>query len=182
MLRHAARLLGRPTTASTVCAAATTPAASFAARLGGDLSLPLLPFSYGRHDGGFGHGGASQCVQVRYFSFGSDGKNGGADGDGSGDGSKGGDPAMATVIATSEDGEQPTDIDADGIARVGTGDDAPRPSPLISVPLLRRPLFPGMVQGLLLTDPATITAVSEMEGKYIGLFLRKVIGWEVTRS
>lgn len=58
-------------------------------------------------------------------------------------------------------------------AVVGVGDDAPRPSPLIALPLLRRPLFPGLVQGLVLNDEATISAISDLQSSYVGLFLRK---------
>ena len=168
MLRHTSRLLGRPAAA----AMAGAPGASVAARLGGDL--PLL---YGQHHGQHQHHHFHRpaVVQVRCFFFGGGDGKGGDDGKGGG-GNGGSAPTMATVIESTDgqDGQDAdADADADGIARVGTGDDAPRPSPLVSIPLLRRPLFPGMVQGLLLTDPATITTVSEMEGKYIGLFLRK---------
>jgi len=160
-----------------VPAMAGAPGASVAARLGGDMSL--LYGQHHRHDGQQHHFHRPAVVQVRCFFFGNSDDKGGDDkgGDGKGGDGKGGggggDPTMATVIETNADSDGQEATDADGIARVGTGDDAPRPSPLVSIPLLRRPLFPGMVQGLLLTDPATITTVSEMEGKYIGLFLRK---------
>uniref|UniRef100_A0A7S2RZQ8 Lon protease homolog n=1 Tax=Rhizochromulina marina TaxID=1034831 RepID=A0A7S2RZQ8_9STRA len=77
-------------------------------------------------------------------------------------------------------GEQDTSglvIHPDSAPRaVGIGDDAPKPSPIPVIPLGHRPLFPGMVQGLLVTDPPTIRGLAErlQQGEnYVGVFLRK---------
>lgn len=124
---------------------------------------------------------AGTVFPVRNFFFGSDGRDDRSDEkdapanaegnatdglDGSG-GSEGSEP----FVIRSDDGSG-EDSDA-MVARVGTGDDAPKPSPLLSIPLSRRPLFPGMVQGLLLSNKNYVNAMTDLQGKYVGLFLRK---------
>merc|ERR1711971_838772 len=63
--------------------------------------------------------------------------------------------------------------------KVGYGDDAPRMPHVLALPVTNRPLFPGVVTSLTLTEPATIDAIERTQkenvGKnaYISAFLRK---------
>jgi hypothetical protein len=60
---------------------------------------------------------------------------------------------------------------------IGTGDNAPRPNPLLILPLSKKPYFPGTHQTLSIYHKPTIQAFNEMyekDGKnFVGLFLRK---------
>jgi Lon-like ATP-dependent protease len=63
-------------------------------------------------------------------------------------------------------------------SRLGFGDEAPRYPHLTAVPVLSRPLFPGIVTSITLTDPETIAKLETMSkpggvGGYVGVFLRK---------
>lgn len=95
---------------------------------------------------------------------------------------------LASVICTQQDGDGEHGSSGDGsvssgsdssssLEAVGTGDRAPRPNPLLLLPVDRKPLFPGMVQGLHLTHPPTIEALVEMNAhggnNYVGVFLRR---------
>ena len=108
-------------------------------------------------------GAASGC-EWRYFSS-EDGGVGGGGGDGSdssdGDNSnskKGGLPIMVP-------------------SRIGVGDEAPRMPHVLALPLLNRPLFPGVLTSVTLTEPATIDALENLQtsnqSAYISVFLRK---------
>jgi len=64
-------------------------------------------------------------------------------------------------------------------SRVGLGDQAPRYPHLLGLPVVSRPLFPGIVTSVTLTDPVTIDAVEKLSNNgtgYIGVFLRKSEG------
>lgn len=55
------------------------------------------------------------------------------------------------------------------------GDNSPTPSPLIILPTLKRPVFPGLISIMTLKDPATIEAIVEnktVSKNYLGVFLR----------
>eukprot|EP00586_Coscinodiscus_wailesii_P016526 CAMPEP_0172495928 /NCGR_PEP_ID=MMETSP1066-20121228/79732_1 /TAXON_ID=671091 /ORGANISM="Coscinodiscus wailesii, Strain CCMP2513" /LENGTH=1102 /DNA_ID=CAMNT_0013267945 /DNA_START=173 /DNA_END=3481 /DNA_ORIENTATION=+ len=56
-------------------------------------------------------------------------------------------------------------------SRQGFGDDSPRYPHLVGLPVVTRPLFPGVFTSVTLTDPVTIDAVEK--AGYIGVFLRK---------
>ena len=63
-------------------------------------------------------------------------------------------------------------------SRLGFGDEAPRYPHLTAVPVLSRPLFPGIVTSITLTDPETIAKLETVSkpggvGGYVGVFLRK---------
>ncbi len=64
-------------------------------------------------------------------------------------------------------------------SKVGYGDEAPRMPHVLALPVTNRPLFPGVVTSVTLTEPATIDALErlqrENEGNnvYISAFLRK---------
>lgn len=63
-----------------------------------------------------------------------------------------------------------------GIVRLGVGEEAPRYPHLIGIPVVSKPLFPGTLSALTLTDPKTIDAITDLshEGaRYVGVFLRK---------
>ena len=73
------------------------------------------------------------------------------------------------------DGSSDASSSSSGIARVGEGDDAPRFPRVVALPTTR-PLFPGFVHPMTLTDAATIEAVlkGRDEGTpYVGMFLQR---------
>ena len=127
--------------------------------------------------------GLPRCIAARGFFFG---------GSGDDDEKKNRDAAAAAAAAEGEadtqadDGSGSASFPLEGsdggdngllMATVGTGDDAPRPSPLLVLPVERRPLFPGMVQGLILTNVPTMAAIEAMHEKggnhFVGVFLRR---------
>ena len=62
-----------------------------------------------------------------------------------------------------QDGDKSDAISSPAI--VGSGESAPRPSPLLILPVNRKPLFPGTVHGLILTNPPIVAAIREMHEK-----------------
>ncbi|KAL7543305.1 hypothetical protein ACHAXR_012631, partial [Thalassiosira sp. AJA248-18] len=62
-------------------------------------------------------------------------------------------------------------------SRLGFGDQAPRYPHLMSLPVIRGPVFPGVLTPITITDQKTIKAVEKIlsggSGGYLGLFLRK---------
>jgi len=64
-------------------------------------------------------------------------------------------------------------------SRVGYGDEAPRMPHVLALPVTNRPLFPGVVTSVTLTEPATIDALEKLQREnegnnvYISAFLRK---------
>jgi len=62
-------------------------------------------------------------------------------------------------------------------SRIGSGDEAPRMPHVLALPVLNRPLFPGVVTSVTLTEPATIDALENLQkdnqNAYISVFLRK---------
>eukprot|EP00934_Nitzschia_sp_Nitz4_P008056 Nitzschia sp. Nitz4//scaffold4_size323378//19860//22718//NITZ4_000613-RA/size323378-processed-gene-0.256-mRNA-1//1//CDS//3329553258//8046//frame0 len=98
----------------------------------------------------------SQCLPIRCFSSESnnsddDGKNG-----------EEGDKKDITVVVPS---------------KIGFGDEAPRMPHVLALPVVNRPLFPGVVTSVTLTEPATIDALETLQkdsrNAYISVFLRK---------
>jgi len=85
-------------------------------------------------------------------------------------------------------GESPTssttDDDSTSVltpTKIGFGDEAPCHPHLTAIPVVSRPLFPGIISSINLTDPATITALEKISngkkggtgtGGYVGVFLR----------
>lgn len=61
--------------------------------------------------------------------------------------------------------------------KVGFGDEAPRMPHVLALPVTNRPLFPGVVTSVTLTEPATIDALENLQqgqqSGYISVFLRK---------
>lgn len=64
-------------------------------------------------------------------------------------------------------------------ARLGFGDEAPRYPHLTALPIINRPLFPGIVTSVTITDEATIRQLEKLGGNstgttggYVGVFLR----------
>lgn len=76
-------------------------------------------------------------------------------------------PAPAIIIPT----KIPT--------KMGYGDEAPRMPHVLALPVTNRPLFPGVVTSVTLTEPATIDAIERLQTEnngsnvYISAFLRK---------
>ena len=64
-------------------------------------------------------------------------------------------------------------------ARLGFGDQAPRYPHLLALPVIRGPVFPGVLTPIRITDNKTISAVEKImargSGGYLGVFLRKDI-------
>ena len=62
-------------------------------------------------------------------------------------------------------------------SRLGFGDQAPRYPHLMAIPVLSRPVFPGVLTPLTITDKDTIKALEKIvsggAGGYLGLFLKK---------
>jgi ATP-dependent Lon protease len=65
------------------------------------------------------------------------------------------------------------------VPRRGYGDEAPRMPHVLALPVLNRPLFPGVVTSVTLTEPATIDALENLQksssnspNNYISVFLR----------
>eukprot|EP00568_Trieres_chinensis_P005034 CAMPEP_0183299092 /NCGR_PEP_ID=MMETSP0160_2-20130417/5907_1 /TAXON_ID=2839 ORGANISM="Odontella Sinensis, Strain Grunow 1884" /NCGR_SAMPLE_ID=MMETSP0160_2 /ASSEMBLY_ACC=CAM_ASM_000250 /LENGTH=937 /DNA_ID=CAMNT_0025461261 /DNA_START=30 /DNA_END=2843 /DNA_ORIENTATION=+ len=59
-------------------------------------------------------------------------------------------------------------------SRMGFGDEAPKYPHLIGLPVTTRPLFPGVLSSVTLTDQPTIEALERLQGNgYVGVFLRK---------
>jgi ATP-dependent Lon protease len=62
------------------------------------------------------------------------------------------------------------------VPRRGYGDEAPRMPHVLALPVVNRPLFPGVVTSVTLTEPATIDALENLHksnsNNYISVFLR----------
>ena len=113
-------------------------------------------------------------VIARYFFGFGGGKDEKGDGGKEGDG-KDDAPKNADAEPIVEDGVG--DASNMMVEAVGMGDAAPRPNPLLILPVDRKPLFPGMVQGLILSHRPTIEAIHEMHHRggnnYVGVFFRR---------
>jgi Lon-like ATP-dependent protease len=61
-------------------------------------------------------------------------------------------------------------------SKVGYGDEAPRMPHVLALPVINRPLFPGVVTSVTLTEPATIDALEilqrDTQSAYVSVFLR----------
>mmetsp|Transcript_116978 Transcript_116978/g.174716 ORF Transcript_116978/g.174716 Transcript_116978/m.174716 type:complete len:958 (-) Transcript_116978:149-3022(-) len=61
-------------------------------------------------------------------------------------------------------------------SKVGYGDEAPRMPHVLALPVTNRPLFPGVVTSVTLTEPATIDALENLQkgnqSAYVSVFLR----------
>ena len=63
------------------------------------------------------------------------------------------------------------------------GDNAPKPSNLLAVPIQRRPLFPGFMAPLVVTDEALVEAmiaVKKTSSPFVGVFLVKDAAVDLT--
>jgi Lon-like ATP-dependent protease len=62
-------------------------------------------------------------------------------------------------------------------SKVGYGDEAPRMPHVLALPVTNRPLFPGVMTSVTLTEPATIDALENLQqgqqSGYLSVFLRK---------
>jgi len=110
----------------------------------------------------------------RFFSNDTNNDNGSDDGsnnnngNGNGSGDKEYDPASFPAII-------PNKIPS----KMGYGDEAPRMPHVLALPVTNRPLFPGVVTSITITEPATIDALEQLQREsggsnvYISAFLRK---------
>jgi ATP-dependent Lon protease len=101
------------------------------------------------------------------FRLFSDDSNGGNPQDDSGDGSSGSNKKSLVSSLSAI------------VPRRGYGDEAPRMPHVLALPVLNRPLFPGVVTSVTLTEPATIDALENLQksssnspNNYISVFLR----------
>jgi ATP-dependent Lon protease len=101
----------------------------------------------------------------------SDGPGGGDSnegGDGNGDGSGNGGDIVQVVNGDAGAGA------GGALARLGIGENAPKPPHLLAVPIQRRPLFPGFMAPLVITDEALVEAMSALKktpAPFVGVFL-----------
>jgi len=64
-------------------------------------------------------------------------------------------------------------------SKVGIGDEAPRMPHVMALPVINRPLFPGVITPITITEPATIDAIEALQeaqqqsASYVSVFLRK---------
>lgn len=70
--------------------------------------------------------------------------------------------------------------------KVGFGDEAPRMPHVLALPVINRPLFPGVITSVTLTEPSTIDALENLQkddrNAYIGVFLRQKASTGVSES
>lgn len=89
------------------------------------------------------------------------------------------DDTTSTESSTSSDGSS-------SLSAFGFGDNAPRYPHLIGLPVVSRPIFPGSITTVNITDKDTIEAFENLTSKdnagYIGVFLRKDYPTGVTDS
>jgi hypothetical protein len=81
---------------------------------------------------------------------------------------------------SNNDGKTPNNKKAVSVivpTKLGFGDEAPRMPHVLALPVISRPLFPGVVTSVILTEPATIDALANLQkngqNSYISVFLRK---------
>jgi len=104
----------------------------------------------------------------RFFS--SDTNNSGSNDDGNGGNSNDDDKDI---------GSFPAIIPSKFPSKMGYGDEAPRMPHVLALPVTNRPLFPGVVTSVTLTEPATIDALEQLQREsdgnnvYISAFLRR---------
>ena len=100
------------------------------------------------------------------------GGSGGDDGDG-GDGSSGNGGGVASeLLVVGPDGL--SGVGGGALSRVGIGESAPKPPHLLAVPIQRRPLFPGFMAPIVVTDEALVEAMIALKktpAPYVGVFL-----------
>ena len=99
---------------------------------------------------------------LRAFSDDSSSSNSGSDDDTKNGGGKG---SSVSVIMENKP------------AKIGFGDEAPRFPHVLALPVISRPLFPGVVTSVTLTESATIDALEALQKQdqnaYVGVFLRQ---------
>lgn len=103
-------------------------------------------------------------------------KGGGGDGNGASDGGDGGGGNGGEGNGSSSDLVQLGDATSSSTAlsRIGIGENAPKPPHLLAVPIQRRPLFPGFMAPLVITDEALVeamTALKKTPAPFVGVFL-----------
>jgi Lon-like ATP-dependent protease len=130
----------------------------------------------------------STVPSFRFFSTNDNSSKDDGDGDDDREGGAGGDGG-----SNPQDGNNITNKNTDDSSnqrpfsivptKVGYGDEAPRMPHVLALPVTNRPLFPGVVTSVTLTEPATIDALenllkgtssggSSSSGSYISVFLR----------
>lgn len=116
----------------------------------------------------------------RHFFWGNDGGDGKGSGKNGGDnGNKKGEKSISAEEKSANESSEPVvSSSSSALSRVGFGDEAPRYPHLTALPVISKPLFPGIVTSITVSDEATIDALEKIKGSagpggYIGVFLRK---------
>jgi len=109
-----------------------------------------------------------------------DGNGGSGGGDGKGGGSP---PDAAQTDAAAADAEDAAALlsgasngSSTALSKAGIGENAPKPPHLLAVPIQRRPLFPGFMAPLVITDEALVDALVALKktaAPFVGVFLLK---------
>jgi len=127
------------------------------------------------------------CVDRLFSSDDDDNNDKNNDNDNNGDG--GSDKKINNNISSNNDSSDNADTLSSYVpaaivpiktpTKVGYGDEAPRMPHVLALPVTNRPLFPGVVTSVTLTEPATIDAIERLQTEnngnnvYISAFLRK---------
>jgi len=118
-------------------------------------------------------------VAKRGFFWGNDDKSGGGKGSNDGDGNKKGENSVNAKEESSKESNDTVVSSSSTLpSRVGFGDEAPRYPHLSALPVISKPIFPGIVTSITVSDEATIDALENIKGTggpggYVGVFLRK---------
>ena len=141
-----------------------------------------------RHRSGYGPRIASSSEAVlkltspstkRHFFWGNDGGDSKGSGNGGDNGHKKGEKSISAEEKSANESSEPVvSSSSSALSRVGFGDEAPRYPHLTALPVISKPLFPGIVTSITVSDEATIDALEKIKGSagpggYIGVFLRK---------
>lgn len=132
---------------------------------------------------------ASTVVKRRFFWGSDDGNDNSNNGNknnkkGSGDGDKKRNKNLEAKDPTSSDNSDASEAIVSSSSsssslptRLGFGDEAPRYPHLTALPVINKPIFPGIITSVTVTNEATIRALEKIKGSagpggYIGVFLR----------
>jgi len=101
--------------------------------------------------------------------------NGGSDDNGKSDGDSS--SSSSSEEKKSKSKSSSTSVTSLAPTKFGFGDQAPKYPHLTALPVISRPIFPGIATNITLTDPVTIDALEALTNKnqngYVGVFLRK---------
>ena len=95
-------------------------------------------------------------------------------------------PKEMNANSSDGNGEEVISSGAAMPTKIGIGDEAPRYPHLTALPLINKPLFPGIITSVTVSDEATIDALEKIKGTgaggYVATFLRKKYPTGVTEG